>query len=431
MSHPFFSIVIPTRNRADLLYYSLKSAQSQEFDDFEILVSNNYSSDETEQVILNNLDSHTRFIFTNQPLAMPDHWEFALARAKGEYILFLCDDDALRSDLLGFLFNLIKKKKPECISWMNGVYYHPDWYEESRRNSLLLQTYSNSFIECDSVALLEDVFFNMKALPQSLIPLPKMLNSCCHRDVLNKIKSIAGRIFLPPSADYTVAAAILALIPKILFIESPLFLCGVSCKGIGATFHMKNKVTAAFYNEFGKESKVYSYAPLTIQTYGNNIAESILKVKAVMPGRIKQFDLNLINYFIECKKDIETIENYGNNVSAEIKEYYEVLEKQDKETRESVLAAIEADMQQRYESGKDNEPEMFQKNILNKLRNKLPLRLKNKLSKMKSGFLSKLRGNSYPPPGRIYGSEAGFSNIAECAVKLKEMFPLPAIDAQT
>ena len=38
---PFFSVVIPTRNRASLLRYALQTALDQDFDDYEIVVSDN------------------------------------------------------------------------------------------------------------------------------------------------------------------------------------------------------------------------------------------------------------------------------------------------------------------------------------------------------------------------------------------------------
>jgi glycosyltransferase involved in cell wall biosynthesis len=414
MNNPFFSIIIPTRNRADLLYYSLKCAKAQEFDNFEILVSNNYSSDETEKVVLANLDKHTRYITTNQPLAMPDSWEFALAHAQGEYILLTCDDDALRPDLLKFLFEVIKNKKPYCISWMNGVYYHPDWYDESKRNSCWFSSYTHNLSELNSTTLLRDLF-DMQ-LSKVAIPLPKMLNSCCHRELLNKIKSIVGKTFLPICPDYSVAVATLALIPRFLFVESPLFLGGISHKTIGANAQRKNEAVSAFWDEFGEKSNLFLYTPLKSKTETNSISESFLRVKAAMPEKLIQFNLNLINYFVECRKEIDTIKQFNNDVTAEIEEFYAVLENQDNEIKKSVLAAIETNLQK--------------PNDFKKIRNNILKRITNRLSKIRSEilFTNKNGRNLNPQQGIIYGSEYGFSNIAECAIKLKEMFPLPQID---
>ena len=46
-----FSIVIPTRSRAKLLRYAIMSALHQTFDDYEVIVSNNDSQDDTEAVV--------------------------------------------------------------------------------------------------------------------------------------------------------------------------------------------------------------------------------------------------------------------------------------------------------------------------------------------------------------------------------------------
>ena len=44
---PFFSVVIPTFNRSDLFPYALRSILDQTFGDFEIIISDNCSQDNT------------------------------------------------------------------------------------------------------------------------------------------------------------------------------------------------------------------------------------------------------------------------------------------------------------------------------------------------------------------------------------------------
>lgn len=48
---PFFSVVMPTRNRGHLLRYGLQSALEQTFSYYEIVVSDNCSSDMTAEVV--------------------------------------------------------------------------------------------------------------------------------------------------------------------------------------------------------------------------------------------------------------------------------------------------------------------------------------------------------------------------------------------
>ena len=47
---PKFSIIIPTKNRAKYLHYTLLSLVEQNFDDFEIIVSDNFSNDNTKEI---------------------------------------------------------------------------------------------------------------------------------------------------------------------------------------------------------------------------------------------------------------------------------------------------------------------------------------------------------------------------------------------
>src|SRR5262245_3789097 len=97
---PFFSIVIPTRSRAHLLSHALQSALDQTFDDYEVVVSDNCSKDNTFQMVEALGNSRVRYVRPDRSLSMPDHWEFALDHAQGEYITYLCDDDAFSPTLL-------------------------------------------------------------------------------------------------------------------------------------------------------------------------------------------------------------------------------------------------------------------------------------------------------------------------------------------
>ena len=91
---PLFTIVMPTRNRGELLRNSLQTALNQSFTDYEIVVCDNNSVDNTAQVVRELAHPRLRYVKSEVSLSMPDNWEYAWGHARGEYIMYLCDDDA-------------------------------------------------------------------------------------------------------------------------------------------------------------------------------------------------------------------------------------------------------------------------------------------------------------------------------------------------
>jgi glycosyltransferase involved in cell wall biosynthesis len=103
LTSPFFSIVIPTYNRADLIAATLRSVQMQEFIDFEVLVVDDGSKDCTAEVVLPFV-ADARFQYLpkeNGERGIARN--YGLARARGEYVLFLDSDDRLHPNHLSTL----------------------------------------------------------------------------------------------------------------------------------------------------------------------------------------------------------------------------------------------------------------------------------------------------------------------------------------
>ena len=95
MKTPFFSIVIPTFNRSDLFPYAVRSILNQTFEDFEIIISDNCSADDTPDVARQFTDPRFKYVRTPHHFTIADSWEFARSHAIGKLIFMLSDDDAL------------------------------------------------------------------------------------------------------------------------------------------------------------------------------------------------------------------------------------------------------------------------------------------------------------------------------------------------
>ncbi len=95
---PFISIAIPHYQHRKFLEIVLESIFEQQYDDFEIVVSNDKSPDDSDEVIPPLLGRSTRrFSYYSQPknLGYDGNVRFCLAAAQGRYVLLLGNDDCL------------------------------------------------------------------------------------------------------------------------------------------------------------------------------------------------------------------------------------------------------------------------------------------------------------------------------------------------
>ena len=97
---PTFSVVIPTYNQADFLKVALASVLAQTYDDFELIVVNNYSSDHTLDVLAEVTDARLSVInFRNDGIIAASR-NTGIKASKGAYVAFLDSDDAWNSNKL-------------------------------------------------------------------------------------------------------------------------------------------------------------------------------------------------------------------------------------------------------------------------------------------------------------------------------------------
>jgi glycosyltransferase involved in cell wall biosynthesis len=98
---PKVSVLIPTYNYAFCIDETLQSVLDQEYQDFEIVIIDDCSKDNTDEVVQKYLsDPRVRYYRNEVNLGLVGNWNKCLSYAKGEYLKFLCADDKFRSDLL-------------------------------------------------------------------------------------------------------------------------------------------------------------------------------------------------------------------------------------------------------------------------------------------------------------------------------------------
>lgn len=128
---PFFSIIIPSYNRADVLGETIKTVIQQTFLDWECIIVDDGSTDHTKEVIQQIIQNENRVRYVFQENA-----ERSVARntgiinACGNYICFLdSDDEFLENHLITLYQDITSKNYPEAMFFVNTLFRKNDHLE--------------------------------------------------------------------------------------------------------------------------------------------------------------------------------------------------------------------------------------------------------------------------------------------------------------
>jgi glycosyltransferase involved in cell wall biosynthesis len=107
---PLFSIVIPTYNRADFITETINSVLAQDDDDFEVVVVDDGSTDNTEALVLQTFGHLDKVRYDKQVNSERGAARNkGIAEARGRYVVFLDSDDLMRANHLSALREIIEK----------------------------------------------------------------------------------------------------------------------------------------------------------------------------------------------------------------------------------------------------------------------------------------------------------------------------------
>jgi hypothetical protein len=128
------TIAIPTiAGRTKYLASALKTCVEQNFDNLEIIVSDNSPGDALSVVESFN-DERIRYIRPDQYLPMSAHWDFMVSHFTGDMATIIGDDDGLMPGALRRVSEIVQSQGLKPIQHALANYCWPDFPEEESRN---------------------------------------------------------------------------------------------------------------------------------------------------------------------------------------------------------------------------------------------------------------------------------------------------------
>jgi len=125
MEPPFFSVIIPTHNRAHMLPKAIESVLKQTFANLELIIVDDGSTDNTMEVVKSYSDGRIRYVW-QENLERSNARNNGIKNAVGKYICFLDSDDYYLDDRLELLFNKIKLLNEPLAMLYTGICFEKD-----------------------------------------------------------------------------------------------------------------------------------------------------------------------------------------------------------------------------------------------------------------------------------------------------------------
>lgn len=129
MNNPFVSVIIPNYNHARFLNERIQSVLNQTYQDFELIILDDKSSDNSKDVIeLYRNNPHVTHIIYNEQNSGSTfkQWEKGINLAKGEYVWLAESDDSCQKTLLEKLVAQIKQNANVSVAFVHSLTFDQD-----------------------------------------------------------------------------------------------------------------------------------------------------------------------------------------------------------------------------------------------------------------------------------------------------------------
>jgi len=114
---PFFSIIMPNYNNGHNIKESIQSVINQDFGNWELLIIDNNSYDDSKDIFKSFKDTRIKFFNIQNQGVIAKSRNLGIKMSKGKWIAFLDSDDVFEKDKLSVIYSAIENKS-------DGIFYH-------------------------------------------------------------------------------------------------------------------------------------------------------------------------------------------------------------------------------------------------------------------------------------------------------------------
>lgn len=153
------SVIVPIYNAEKYLKTCLDSLLNQTFGEFEVIMINDGSTDNSEQICKSYLEKDSRFkYFAKENEGLTATWQYGVEKSIGEYIAFLDSDDRLALSCFEDVSEVISRYNPDLIYF--------NFYKEMNDNLVSVNSSLNSGLYNDNIDYIKNGYLiNLDLVP--------------------------------------------------------------------------------------------------------------------------------------------------------------------------------------------------------------------------------------------------------------------------
>lgn len=189
---PYFCICLPTYNMEKYIRSTILSILNQSFQDFEIVIVNDYSNDNTLNIINEIKNSKIKIINHSKNLGLYASRVDGILNSSGKYIILMDPDDLLLNpNLLEFLYNYNLEHNLDIIEFTKFCYLEKKKYLYKDKRFYHYHNFSDKIINQPQLSDL--VFYIPNTKKYSKIICPASGNKIFKREILLKTVNYIGK----------------------------------------------------------------------------------------------------------------------------------------------------------------------------------------------------------------------------------------------
>lgn len=244
-----FTVIIPTRERADTLYHCLRTVVEQDYGELAIIVSDNASQDNTKYVVDSFADARIKYINTGSRVSMSHNWEFALSHVSDGWVTFLGDDDGMFPGALKRIASVINATGTSAITSKWHFYFWP-------QNTVDQNKLTVSFASGYEIRNCQEWLKKLMLGHADYHDLPYVYTGgFVEVKLLHQARNSSGRFFCSMTPDAYSAVAIASTTKTYVMLQEPVCVMGVSAHSNGLS-QFSSSVNQEPFQKFLSENNI-------------------------------------------------------------------------------------------------------------------------------------------------------------------------------